>query len=70
MSLRWLFGIVFIALISCGEVPSRAETARILLLGDSMMAFNRGSGTAVSDAIEDQLGEEVVDRSVSGARMN
>ena len=70
MSFRWFLGFVFVSLISCGETAPRAENARILLLGDSMMAFNRGSGAAVSDAIEDQLGEEVVDRSVPSARIN
>ena len=57
-------------LIGCGEVvTSGTKDARILLMGDSMMAANRGSGQSVADGIERQLGEEVIDRSVYAARM-
>ncbi|MCP5089147.1 MAG: SGNH/GDSL hydrolase family protein [Rhodobacteraceae bacterium] len=38
-------------------------------MGDSMMAFHGASSRAVSDVVERQLGEPVVDRSVIGARI-
>ncbi|MDE4132913.1 SGNH/GDSL hydrolase family protein [Phaeobacter sp. QD34_3] len=57
------------SLIGCGEAPARKPEARILVMGDSMLAWNGGTGQAVSDAIEDALKEPVVDRSVIGARM-
>ncbi len=56
-------------LFGCGEVVTTStKDARILLMGDSMMAANRGSGRAVANAIERQLGEEVIDRSVIASR--
>ncbi|MDO9525849.1 MAG: SGNH/GDSL hydrolase family protein [Gemmobacter sp.] len=55
-------------LFGCGEAVTSAPDARILLLGDSMMASGRGNNRAVADAIETELREEVVDRSVVGAR--
>lgn len=65
----------FIALLSlflllgCGEtVTASSKDARILLMGDSMMAANRTSGRAVANAIEARLGEEVIDRSVVASR--
>ena len=36
-------------------------------MGDSLLASNTLTGRSVSDAIEDALGEQVVDRSVPGA---
>lgn len=57
------------ALVSCGEMMTdRNKDARILLMGDSMMAANRGTGRAVANQIERELGAEVIDRSVIGAR--
>ena len=56
-------------LISCGEmVTESSKDARILLMGDSMMAANRTAGRAVGNALETQLGEEVIDRSVYASR--
>lgn len=56
-------------LVGCGEAPARKPDARILMMGDSMLAWNGGTGQAVSDAMESELNEPVVDRSVIGARM-
>ena len=56
-------------LAGCGEPVSHAREARILAMGDSLLAWNTASGSSVSAIIEDQLGEQVVDRSVSGARV-
>lgn len=60
---------LLLGLAGCGETVSRDDPARILLMGDSLMAVNRGIDHAVSQAVERELGEEVVDRSVVGARM-
>jgi len=51
---------------ACGE-PATKES-RILLMGDSLLAFHKGQGRAVSHAIEAELSEPVTDRAVSGAR--
>ncbi|WP_299685529.1 SGNH/GDSL hydrolase family protein [uncultured Tateyamaria sp.] len=54
-------------LVGCVEpVPSGGQ-ARIMAMGDSLLAWNAGSGRAVSDALEARLGQPVVDRSVPGA---
>lgn len=55
-------------LAACGETVGPGKDARILLLGDSLMASNRTSGKAVANVIEQELGEEVIDRSVPAAR--
>lgn len=65
---RWLLAAALL-LGACGETVTREDQARILLMGDSMMAVHRGVDGAVSQMVERDLGEEVVDRSVVGARM-
>ena len=52
------------------EVVTRASPLKILAMGDSMLAWHRGSGFAISDELERQLGTPVVDRSVTAARYN
>ncbi|RUS60980.1 SGNH/GDSL hydrolase family protein [Pseudorhodobacter sp. E13] len=54
--------------IGCGESIGKSPNARILLMGDSMMASNAVGGNTVANGIEALLGEEVIDRSVSGAK--
>ena len=57
-------------LLSCGEVVTESDKgARIYLMGDSMMAANRTSGRSVGVALEQQLREPVLDRSVYAARI-
>ncbi len=65
---RVLAVLAVLMLANCGETVTGGPDQRILLMGDSMMAFNRSSGNSVADAVEEELGEQVVDRSVSGAR--
>ena len=60
---------LFLVLTGCGEDVTREKHARILLMGDSLMAVHHGQGQAVSNSVEKQLGEQVIDRSVVGARM-
>ncbi len=65
--------IAFAALVllaACAALPERAERgARILVMGDSVMAWNRVTSSSIADAIEKRLGVPVLDASVSGAQM-
>lgn len=56
------------ALLGCAEPVSPDAQARILLMGDSLLAANRSIKSAVADVIEADTGQEVIDRSVPGAR--
>ena len=55
-------------LFGCGESATATPGARILLLGDSMMASNAVSNESISDVIEAEMGQPVIDRAVVGAR--
>jgi lysophospholipase L1-like esterase len=55
------------ALTACGEAPPDDGSARILAMGDSLMATNRIAGQSIVDILEHDLGEAVIDRSVPGA---
>ncbi|MDA8586941.1 SGNH/GDSL hydrolase family protein [Rhodobacteraceae bacterium] len=62
--------LVCAALSGCVVIPEPTDRdARILAIGDSILAWNRGVGASVPDAIEARLGEAVVDASVAGAKM-
>lgn len=68
--MRGLALTALLLLAACGALPERAERdARVILLGDSVMAWNRREGASVADAVERQMGAPVLDASVSGARM-
>ncbi|MEM1076292.1 MAG: SGNH/GDSL hydrolase family protein [Pseudomonadota bacterium] len=58
-----------LTLSACTEAVPTDNSARILAMGDSMMAWNSTGKKSVSHNVERLLGEPVVDRSVSGARM-
>ena len=58
-----------LALLGCTEPVSRNADPRILAMGDSLLASHGVSNSAISDAVEQRLGEPVIDRSVMGARM-
>lgn len=59
-----------LALSGCGErAPQTQQGGQILVMGDSLMAWNGTSQRAVSDVMEQHLDVEVTDRSVSAARM-
>lgn len=60
---------LILMLSACGEPVTRDSTARILLMGDSLMASHKLTGQSVSHALEKELGTQVTDRSVIGARM-
>lgn len=64
-----IFGILMVLLAGCTEAVPRDNSARILAMGDSMLAWHGASRAAVSHNMEDILGEPVIDRSVVGARI-
>ena len=63
------FGVLCLLLTGCTESVSRDSSARILTMGDSLLASHGMSGNAVSDVLERALGRPVIDRSVMGARI-
>lgn len=62
-----IFSLASIVLSACSENLSESERSRILTMGDSLFSSNAFSGHSVSDAVEESLGETVLDRSVMGA---
>lgn len=61
---------VLVLLSACVAVPeATVPGARFLAMGDSVMAWNRGQGASIVDVAEKVLGEEIVDASVPGARL-
>lgn len=66
--MKRLIALSLLFLLGCGEPVAKDSAARILVIGDSMLAANRASGRAVADELEKSLGQEVIDRSVVGAR--
>jgi acyl-CoA thioesterase I len=63
-----VFLIALLLLTGGNPASSGDKDARILVLGDSMMSSNRGSGKSVAAVIEGALGQDVSDRSLPGAR--
>lgn len=67
--LHKLLVLLFLSvLIGEGEARAQPPDMQILVMGDSMMAWNHGTGNSVADSIHATLGAKVVDRSLSGAR--
>lgn len=64
---RLLVLIVFLS--ACSGPTQNDQTARILAIGDSLLAWNNISGQSIPDAVAKTLGEPVIDRSVSAARI-
>ena len=70
MKTRLISLIAFVlVLFGCGDAPHLEKEARILAMGDSLMAAHGLSNRAIADVVEQQLALPVVDRSVLGARM-
>jgi hypothetical protein len=71
--IQMLTVIASLALASCSS-PSvstrgQARPAKILAMGDSLMAFHRMSGRSISANVSRSLGESVEDNSMVGAQM-
>ncbi len=54
-------------LFGCQDMPSRHPDAKIIAVGDSLMAWNATSGSSIPDIVADSIGAPVVDRTVSAA---
>lgn len=68
--MRPLAILACLVLAACSGLPERAERdARIIVLGDSVLAWNRDVGASVADDVEKRLGVPVLDAAVSGGRM-
>ncbi len=63
---RWTL-LALCLLAACGRTAS--DGARIVVAGDSVMAWNRGSGASVADVLQAELREPVGDVSLSFARV-
>ena len=61
--------LVLGALSSCVDSVPDDGSARILAMGDSMLAWGSGRGAAIPDVLSEQLSEPVVSRARTGARM-
>lgn len=64
--------LILLVTLAAFAAPTHAQQARgakILAIGDSLMAWHRGEGKSISDALAAELGEPVINRSISGARI-
>jgi len=66
--LTHLFALI-VVLSGCTGGTQSGQSARILTMGDSLLAWNNISRQSISDSVANTLGEPVVDRSVSAARI-
>ena len=63
-----LSGAVLCFLAACVVIPERAtRDARVLAIGDSILAWNRGVGRSIPDVVERKLSVPVVNAAVPGA---
>lgn len=70
MAIRFIFlTILSLTLWGCGAAPQPSEDKSILVMGDSMFAWNRAGNHAVSDVLAQRLDTQIHDRSVIGARV-
>ncbi|NNE87184.1 MAG: SGNH/GDSL hydrolase family protein [Silicimonas sp.] len=68
--MKWTAGLALLLLPACVVFPEVTDrNARILAMGDSVIAWNREDGASIADALERRLGQPVVDASVPGAKM-
>lgn len=67
--IAFLLALLILLVPGSGTVAARDYNSRILTMGDSLLAAHSISGRAVSNAVEKLLGEQVINRSVSGARI-
>ncbi|NVK15321.1 MAG: SGNH/GDSL hydrolase family protein [Rhodobacteraceae bacterium] len=65
---RLLLPFLFL-LSACGDAVPEGQSARILAMGDSLLAWHSLAGKSISDTVSQELQEPVVDRSVSAARI-
>jgi len=65
------FCISVIAFILLSGLPGLAQSdkPKILAIGDSLMAWHRGEDLSIADKLAEELGEPVLNRAISGARI-
>lgn len=61
--------LTLVIFAACGPT-SRQQDGDILVIGDSVLAWNRSSGGDVGSVIEAELGRDVVSRATFGARVS
>lgn len=64
----WVGFSVLMMVAACGLAPQQ-RAGDILVIGDSVLAWNKGSGADVGQVIAAELGREVVSRAALGARI-
>ncbi|MEO0357942.1 MAG: SGNH/GDSL hydrolase family protein [Pseudomonadota bacterium] len=68
--MKWLLIVALLAVSSCAPLPGAQSDARIVMLGDSVFAWWRGSGRSVGDALAENLNRPVANFSISAARIS
>lgn len=66
--MRHAFLIFLLALSACDGLPQGGD-GKVLAIGDSIMAWNRGEAASIPDVVEKRTGLAVVNASVPGAGM-
>ena len=65
-----IFTAAFVALLAACTDPAPREGGDILVLGDSVMAWNGSQGAAIPEAISAALGRKVISKAVPGAQFD
>jgi lysophospholipase L1-like esterase len=60
---------VFLSVVASQQRAHAQDKPRILAIGDSLMAWHRNESKSIADSLEASLGEPVLNRSISGARI-
>ncbi len=66
---RLFLNMISVLLLAAGSVCADQQDARILAMGDSLMAWHGVTGRSIPHAISRELEEPVVNRSIGGARI-
>lgn len=68
---KHLFPLLALSLLISGisQVMANETKPKILAMGDSLLAAHKISGRSIADAVGKELGQNVTDRSMVGARM-
>jgi lysophospholipase L1-like esterase len=67
--MRYILIFLFLSLFAACSVQPSHTSGDILVIGDSVLAWNRGTGQDVGRVIGDTLGREVTNRAMVGARL-
>ncbi len=67
--LRYAKALIALTMLAALPGTAGAQDARILAIGDSLMAWHRGADSSIADIVARELAEPVENRSVSGARI-